>query len=57
MKYTKDELEILAEKVLTNLNEPYVQTGLLFLSMVTQDTPEECIEKIKQIKNGTFKYD
>ena len=57
MKYTKEELELLSEKVLSNINEPYVQTGLLFLSMVTQYTPEECLDKIKQINNGTFNYD
>lgn len=57
MKYKREHLKKLADNVLDNLQEPSVQTGLLFLSMVTQNTPEECLEKIKQIKEGTFNYE
>jgi hypothetical protein len=57
MKYKKEHLQELAQQVLSKVNEPFVQTGLLFLSMVTQNSPEECLVKIKQIKEGTFKYE
>lgn len=57
MKYKEEDLQRLAKQVLENLQEPYVKTGILFLSMATQNSPEECIEKIKQLKNGTFNYD
>jgi hypothetical protein len=57
MRHDKEKLTVLAKQVLDNINEPFVQTGLLMLSMVTGYNIEECKVKIKQMSEGVFDED